>query len=197
MTLLIFFIVITSEILLGSSLIITLFFPNKRVWPPPQKNSWQFWFTWILTIFSFGGVIVLGFLDWGSFYFNPWFQYLLGVPLIIGGLLIVLWGIHTLSVNSTLGLKGKLIINGAYKYTRNPQYVGDILLIIGIIFFMNSFLTLVTGILGLFWFFLAPFTEEPILKKHFGEEYDSYCRKVPRFVKLKFWKLPKTKSTTH
>ena len=29
------------------ALIFTLLFPKYRVWPPPKKKSWQFWYTWV------------------------------------------------------------------------------------------------------------------------------------------------------
>ncbi|MDH3622522.1 MAG: hypothetical protein OES69_13780 [Myxococcales bacterium] len=32
------------------------------------------------------------------------------------------------------------------------------------------------------WFALTPFTEEPWLRKQYGEAYDAYCQRVPRFL---------------
>jgi protein-S-isoprenylcysteine O-methyltransferase Ste14 len=98
------------------------------------------------------------------------------------GLIIAIWGIKTLSIHSSLGLKGTLVTRGIYKYSRNPQYLGDILIFIGIIIISNSLLTLITGFLGILWNFLTPFTEEPWLKKQFQEVYDEYCKKVRRFL---------------
>lgn len=101
---------------------------------------------------------------------------------MIMGLIIAIWGVKTLSTHSSLGLKGKLVTGGPYKYSRNPQYLGSIILIVGIIVFSNSILTLIVGLAGIFWFVLAPLTEEPWLREEFGEQYDEYCRKVRRFV---------------
>lgn len=179
---LLFIITVFSEILLLISLIITLVKPKYRIWPPPRKNSWQFWFTWILMIISTFGVILLGIIDWDSFLLSHWLRYPIGLLLITFGSFIGLWAIKTLSIHSTLGLKGNFITNGPYKYTRNPQYLGDIVIIIGIILLSNSFLALITGILGILWFLIAPFTEEPLLKEQFKEDYNEYCKKVPRFI---------------
>jgi len=35
------------------------------------------------------------------------------------------------------------------------------------------------------WFVLAPFTEEPWLRDKFGAEYDSYMKRVPRFLSFR------------
>ena len=77
---------------------------------------------------------------------------------------------------------GRLVIKGAYQYTRNPQYIGDSLIIIGFVLLTNSWIVWVIGILALALNILAPFTEEPWLKERYGESYSEYKRRVPRFV---------------
>ncbi|MFX1232930.1 MAG: methyltransferase family protein [Promethearchaeota archaeon] len=181
-TIIIFIITLTASILLVGGLIFTLIMPKYRIWPPPSKKSWQFWISWVVTIISFVGTIILSVLDWKNFIFIHWFRYPIGISLIVIGLFILIWGVRTLSVHSTLGLKGKLIKDGPYKYSRNPQYLADIILYAGLIILANSFFTLITGILGILWNFLTPFTEEPWLKEQFKEEYDIYCREVRRFI---------------
>ncbi|MHA2339813.1 MAG: methyltransferase family protein, partial [Candidatus Hodarchaeales archaeon] len=111
-----------------------------------------------------------------------WARFPIGLIFIVVGLIIAIWGVKTLSVHSSLGLKGTLVTQGVYKYSRNPQYLGDILLFIGIIIISNSFLTLITGFLGILWNLLTPFTEEPWLINQFKEEYDEYRKKVRRFI---------------
>jgi protein-S-isoprenylcysteine O-methyltransferase Ste14 len=74
-----------------------------------------------------------------------------------------------------LGLKGKLIIESPYKYSRNPQYVGIVLFFSGAMLIFNSFYAFVTGIIGNIWFLLTPFIEEPWLREQYEEEYDEYC----------------------
>jgi len=67
----IFFIsVVIIEILLGGSLIVTFIIPNHRIWPPQQKKSWQFYFTWTLTVLTLIEFIILGFIDWDSFIYE-------------------------------------------------------------------------------------------------------------------------------
>ena len=98
------------------------------------------------------------------------------------GAAVFLWALRTLTINTSLGLKGKLVTAGPYRYSRNPQYVGVILFFSGTILLYNSFYAFVTGIIGIIWFVLTPFIEESWLKEQFKEEYDEYRKKVPRFI---------------
>lgn len=180
----IFILTVTSEVILGVSLILSLLIPQFRSWPPPKRKSWQYYFTWILIDCSLLGILILGILDWNSSLFSHWVRYFTGGVLIVAGSAFALWGVYTLSVHTSLGLKGELITSGPYQYSRNPQYVGDVCIIIGYITLANSLLTAITGVLAAFWFLLAPFVEEPWLKNRFGEEYEKYLEKVSRYLDL-------------
>ncbi len=175
---------LVAQALLGSSLIATLLMPGFRVWPPPRRRSWQYGFTWGLTFISFAGILVLGILDWDSFSFDHWLRFPIGIALIAFSLYLVLWAIRTLGAHASQGLGGGLIREGPYQWTRNPQYVADIMMLAGFAVLSNSVLALVTGSIGAAWFVLAPFTEEPWLRDQFGEEYEQYMNHVPRFVSI-------------
>jgi len=71
MTVWIFTTTIMVEAFLVVSLIVTLVNPSLRVWPPPERNSWQYFFTWGLSIGSWAGILTLGILDWNSFRARP------------------------------------------------------------------------------------------------------------------------------
>jgi protein-S-isoprenylcysteine O-methyltransferase Ste14 len=152
---------LAAQALLGGPLIATLLVPGFGIWPPPRSRSWPYVFTWGLTIVSFGGILVLGILDWNSFLFNHWLRFPVGIALIAFSLYLVLWAIRTLGAHASQGLGGGLIREGPYQSTRNPQYVADILMLAGFAVLSNSVLALVTGSIGAAWFVLAPFTEEP------------------------------------
>lgn len=81
-----------------------------------------------------------------------------------------------------LALEGPFVEEGPYRYSRNPQYVGDIALPAGYILLTNSLALLLTGLLAIGWFALAPFAEEPWLRARFGRAYEEYLEKVPRFL---------------
>ncbi|MFQ5822010.1 MAG: methyltransferase family protein [Candidatus Heimdallarchaeota archaeon] len=179
--------ILLVELLLLPALLVSIFFPKHRIWPPLGKRSWQFWYVWFLTAVGLSGIPLIALLDFGSLELpldQPW-RLTLGVSLFVGSVLFALWGIRTLSSQQTLGLQGELITTGPYRFTRNPQYVGDIFAILGVILITNSMMGLITGVIGIFLFIFAPFSEEPWLKEQFGEQYQMYCQTTPRFLSLK------------
>jgi protein-S-isoprenylcysteine O-methyltransferase Ste14 len=103
----------------------------------------------------------------------------------VGGSLFALWGVRILSLYQSSGLEGKFVTTGPYRFTRNPQYVGDIVIISGFILVTNSVMSLIVGALGILLFILTPFCEEPWLKEIFGDEYQAYRETIPRFISLK------------
>jgi protein-S-isoprenylcysteine O-methyltransferase Ste14 len=92
------------------------------------------------------------------------------------------WSMRTLSDHQTLGLQGELITDGPYRYSRNPQYVAEILTYLGVVLITNSLLAAMIGSLVILWFLMAPLAEEPWLARQFGERFEEYSRQVPRFL---------------
>ena len=178
----IFILIVIAEILLGLALLKSLIDVPHRIWPPPKRKSWQFYYIWVLTYTSIFGLLALGLLDWNTFIFKNIFWFIFGGILLIGGLFVLTWGVQTLSLYVSYGQKGELITEGPYKFSRNPQYLGINIAISGYVCLTNSVLTLITGVVGIFLFFLTPFVEEPWLRKEFGSKYYEYCTKVRRFL---------------
>ncbi|MFQ5922560.1 MAG: methyltransferase family protein [Anaerolineales bacterium] len=174
---------VLAQLLLIGSLVLTLRVPTIRVWPPPRRRSWQYVFTWGLTLVSFAGILLLGFLDWNSFVLEHCLRLPVGLGLIVSSIVLVVWAIRTLGIHASQGLGGKLVTDGPYGFTRNPQYVADIAMLAGFAVLSNSLYAWITCLLGMGWFFLAPLTEEPWLREQFGE-YDQYVKSVPRFLEL-------------
>lgn len=181
MTLNMFLVVLAVELMLAGSLLASMLWVEKRIWPPPAKWSWQFWWIWSLTIISLLGLFIIAGLDWNTFVFVHWSRLVFGGSLFIGGSAFALWGVHTLSWHATAGLKAKLVTTGPYRYTRNPQYVGDFAVLLGIAIFSNSLLAMIISIAGIFCFWMAPLAEESWLRQQYGRDYEEYCRTVPRF----------------
>ena len=80
------------------------------------------------------------------------------------------------------GVPQRLVVEGPYRYVRNPLYDGDFCLILGAALLTQSWaLVLVAALdLGLLAFQL-PF-EERELRERFGIPYQRYCERVPRFI---------------
>jgi protein-S-isoprenylcysteine O-methyltransferase Ste14 len=76
-----------------------------------------------------------------------------------------------------------LVTQGIFALCRNPLYVGNMLIYLGIFLMFGHLLCLAIGILSFaFIYFSIVATEEKFLKEKFGEEYESYCKQVPRWI---------------
>lgn len=172
----------TAELLLGSGLLVTLA-SGARVWPPPGTRSWQFWFVWLLTIVTTLGVAGTGVARWGTLGFPGWIRFGLGAPAMIAGFSLAIWSVAWLGWQS-LGLSGALVTSGPYRVSRNPQYVGDVVGLMGWGVLCASAWTLVlaAGAAGLL--LVTPLAEEPWLEERHGDEYRRYRRLVPRYIGL-------------
>jgi protein-S-isoprenylcysteine O-methyltransferase Ste14 len=179
---LVFVVTLTAGLLLGALLIVSWTDPSRRVWPPPGRDSWQYRLVWGLTDVAAVGIVAVGILDWNTFGLDHWLRLPFGGGLVLAGLALALWGVRTLGIHRTLGLREEVIHAGPYRFTRNPQYVGDIALLLGWAILCNSLLTWIVSAVGAAWFALAPFTEEPWLREQYGEAYDAYRRRIPRFL---------------
>ena len=112
---------------------------------------------------------------------------LAGIFLFIAGFIIMTWCIVNFAVKgrgtlSPIAPTKKLVVSGLYRFSRNPMYIGVMLLLIGeTLFFSSRSLCLYSFIVfvGFNIFIIA--REEPRLKKDFGNEYDIYRKKVRRW----------------
>jgi protein-S-isoprenylcysteine O-methyltransferase Ste14 len=76
----------------------------------------------------------------------------------------------------------RLVIQGPYRYLRNPMYVGAGLALAGAALYFESWPLLgYTGFLFLMTHLFVLWYEEPTLRRTFGQEYDTYCRQVRRW----------------
>jgi len=188
MSLAVFGAVLIADIGLLLVIAISIFSPKRRIWPPPKMNSWQQYLSWIFFTVVMFGVLFLGILDFESLGYFHWSRYIIGAFLFSVGLGIDFWGTRTLSAQQSLGESGKIITEGPYRYTRNPQYLGFIILYAGLIVAFSSLLALVTGLFAIFLFLVLPFSEEPWLLQQHGQPFEDYCKRVPRFIGLKTFK---------
>jgi protein-S-isoprenylcysteine O-methyltransferase Ste14 len=71
---------------------------------------------------------------------------------------------------------------GPYRVTRNPQIVGGSLLVIGSAVLWPSWYALGWAVLYAVVAHMMVFTEEEHLRAVFGQEYELYCERVPRYL---------------
>ena len=80
------------------------------------------------------------------------------------------------------GVPQRLVVEGPYRYVRNPLYDGDFCLIVGAALLTRSWTLVLVAALDLTLLaFQLPF-EERELGERFGVPYRRYCELVPRFV---------------
>jgi len=80
-------------------------------------------------------------------------------------------------------LGGKLVTEGAFAYVRNPLYVGNFFIILGVCLFSSVPWLIVLGIS----FFIAQYYfivqyEETLLEERFGDEFFVYKMNVPAWI---------------
>ncbi len=156
-------------------------FPSRRIWPPLQKWTWKYLVSWGLFFAAVGADIFMMWNDKSRLLPIGDEKYYLGAPFIIVGLLFLGWGMHALGLKRTSGIAGEFISTGPYKFTRNPQYIGDILLFLGMMVIANSFRAVAGFSLLILAFLIMPFAEELWLEETYGERYKKYKTTTPRF----------------
>jgi protein-S-isoprenylcysteine O-methyltransferase Ste14 len=156
-------------------------FPKKRIWPPPKKLSWQYITIWALFYIALVLNIFLLVMDWNTWVIPGSVRFFVGIPITIIGLLFVSWGFATLGAKNTSGIKTEFIDAGPYRFTRNPQYLGDIFLFAGISLLSNSLYLTIAHVLGAMIFLITPLAEEGWLEQQYGEQYIRYKSTTPRF----------------
>ena len=74
---------------------------------------------------------------------------------------------------------------GLYRFTRNPMYVGSLLLVLGQ-FLIYGALAILAWLVFLFVCFhlFVMYYEEPNLAKTFGNPYEEYRQQVPRWWRI-------------
>ncbi len=123
------------------------------------------------------------------FFANPniW-SLIAGFLIALSGELIRLWGVSWAGseTRTTGGAGGTfLIVSGPFGYVRNPLYVGNILLYLGIgVMSYAAFPYLQIAALIFFYvqYSFIVSEEEGYLKKAFSNDYSEYLKRVPKFI---------------
>ena len=116
-----------------------------------------------------------------------WHHYVAAFIFLVGFVImihcIIRFAVEGLGTLSPADPTKRLVIKGLYKYSRNPMYIGVMLMLIGEAWFFQSS--------SLWWYALFVFlafnlfvmlVEEPRLRRDFGQEYTEYCKRVGRWI---------------
>ena len=107
------------------------------------------------------------------------------IPLILGEFLR-LWAVGYAggaTRSRTLGAASDLVTTGPYAHVRNPLYLGNLLLSLGVCVIANVYWMIAVLLVGYFVQYLPIIaSEEAYLREFCGSTYQSYYTAVPRFI---------------
>jgi len=105
-------------------------------------------------------------------------SFLIGVPVVLAGEAVRLWA------SGYIERKGaKLATDGPFAYVRNPLYVGNFLMGLGIVIISQSPVMLVLFLAGFAFIYRGTVKkEEKDLEALFGEPYRQYLKQVHPFI---------------
>ncbi|NRA76454.1 MAG: isoprenylcysteine carboxylmethyltransferase family protein [Planctomycetes bacterium] len=164
-------------------------------YPPPLRRVvlllWGAAFVWLVFVYGPTQFMEMNAdLGWPVWRSGP--TAVLGVAMIVVGVGVML---HCTGLFARVG-RGtpvpavppeKLVIQGLYRYSRNPIYVADVTVWFGIFLFAGHAALLLYAVIATILIELVILLwEEPVLKRRFGSQYDAYRERVPRWLPLGF-----------
>ncbi len=130
-------------------------------------------------------ILLNSFMPIGHWLHYPW-RYL-GIIIIVFGFSLSLGSgifFRKLGTNPRPGSRANVLVTkGAFRYTRNPMYLGLITMLIGISILLGSFSPPI--VIPIFFFIIHSqfvLREEKWMEEWFGESYQDYKSKTPRWL---------------
>ncbi len=127
-------------------------------------------------------------IGWGTGPITTTAAFLIGGSIMAAGLFMLVTAIKYFAAQGKGTLAPwdppkKLVVEGPYRYSRNPMISGVVIVLLGELIIFGSIPLLI-------WFLYFTITnliyimkrEEPMLEQKFGDEYREYKQKVPRFI---------------
>ena len=115
----------------------------------------------------------------------------LGIPLVAAGIGLQWWSDRLLRTRGQGTPDPRnpprfFVEIGPYQYSRNPMWIGRLLLLVGVGLLLRSLLLLPYVVaLAVMQHVRIVRAEEPELLERFGEAYSDYRRRVPRWLPLR------------
>lgn len=116
---------------------------------------------------------------------------LVGLLFIPIGFFLMIWTNYALLQIGKIGLRARepmqrpsnLVQVGPYRFSRNPLYLGGLLILLGLVIIWSSIVTAILLILVYIIFrYVFIKKEETILEEEFGDEYREFKKRVRRWV---------------
>ncbi len=111
---------------------------------------------------------------------------ILGVAMVLAGSLLALYAQHYMGkswrIGAAEGHLGAIVDTGPFGLSRNPVFVGQILLFAGLVLVFTSVVQLAVAIALIVAVMLQVSIEERVLTKELGPAYDAYRQRVRRWL---------------
>jgi len=136
--------------------------------------------TWCFGIGNPGSLwyLLAGLIGYDLFVFILWFFMVpISNIIILSGILLIILGwkqIHN--------AKGQLVTTGIYRHVRHPQYLGFLLITLGMNVLWTTITTLLLWPIMVILYYRLAKIEDEEMEKRFGEEFRKYKRTVPMFL---------------
>jgi protein-S-isoprenylcysteine O-methyltransferase Ste14 len=111
-----------------------------------------------------------------------------GAAALAAGLLLLLWCVRDFYVSGRGTLAPwdpprRLVVVGLYRFVRNPMYLAVLMLVMGwALAFGSAPVGLYLAVLAVGFHLRVLLAEEPWLRRRFGEEWEGYAGRVPRWL---------------
>ena len=171
---------LVAAALLGA-LVVSISAPRLRIWPTPGDGSWQGYVWWPLFRSLNGLCFAAALVDRTPVLGLPGWLQLANLAGLAASIALFITAFRRLGRDNSYCATDGLVTSGIYQWTRNPQ---------------NAMLIVVYGCLAvaadcrsgyvlcgamMAVYALMVLAEEPWLEAAYGEDYQRYCREVPRF----------------
>lgn len=150
---------------------------HRAFWPPPHVESWQRAAFRALFRVYFYGLLTVSALD---FELTKMRLYA-GLPLLLLGFTCALYWTNFLGWRSAFGEADGLRTSGVYRFSRNPIYLASIVGMAGWSIVVPSWKVNILLSLWAALHIVAPWVEEPWLRRKYGEAFELYTERTPRF----------------
>ena len=121
-----------------------------------------------------------------------------GFSIVILGELLRIWAVGYAGAATrtrSMGAARQLVTTGPYAYVRNPLYLGNFILSLGICIISKVYWMIPIFLVGYLCQYLPIiFSEEAHLRKECGKIYDEYYANVPRFIPRILYANPSLRS---
>lgn len=150
--------------------------PTTIPWPP------------ILIVLAVGVAVLLGVfvpLPWPGLDDRP--ARVVGIALGVAGLALVIWAIVKLRQHETAVMPNErssvLVTSGPFRWVRNPIYLGDVLIFMGVAEVTKNIWFVILGLVfAMLVTWLSVLPEERHLEARFGDDYRAYKARTRRWI---------------